>query len=573
MKQIFIALTLVLLFTITSCDRQKSKQAGFSPEAVCNLHPYLSSGDPNISRAFRIACGDIISNVVPLQAMASYSVTPVSQKRWDDLSERLVSMAGTAEIISPDVAFLVGGLDYGLYQFDVTMHSWDGASFFEPDAVKNAMFATLVAAGDSSLRSGDFITGFGWTVGAWKHYLITGDRLFLKVALEASLGAFEHYEKNEFDPELNLFRGPALICDGISSYPDFWAQGLTGKGHIIKWPEVHPDKKVPVGLGLPMHALSTNCINYQAYLVAAEMQEELGLPVDTALAGKAGRLKNAINKHFWREDAGIYRYLVDPFGGSDQQEGFGNAFAVLFGIANREQADRIFQNMHITPQGIPINWPVYPRYASRDGSTYGNHNATVWPPILGVWAEVSALEGRKDLFSNELKKHADRGCIFNQFAEVYHPITGEPYGGIQEGRTARAGMGLRAFIAARLGGDGEATPEALEELFPEVKGKEGINQWQYCSRNTFSSTAYLRMVLNGLCGMKLDTGGITFRPKIPEGMGPVDVYDLRYRQSVLEIHIKGEGSEVTRITVNGIPSDKVHATATGKQVVEIEMGS
>jgi len=435
------------------------------------------------------------------------------------------------------------------------------------------LFATLVLNEDSTIRSGDFITGFGWTLGAWSHYLITGDRSFLKVALEATLGAFDYYEPNEFDPELNLFRGPAIIGDGISSYPDFWVKSLKGVGHIKKWPEHNPDKKATVGLGLPMHALSTNCINYQAYLVASRMQQELGLPVDKTLLEKAERLKAAINKHFWREDAGTYRFLVDPFGGSDQQEGFGNTFAILFGIASKEQADRIFENMHITPQGIPINWPVYPRYASPDGMSYGNHNANVWPPVCGLWAQAAALAGRMDLFAFELKKHADRGCRDNQFAENYHPITGEIYGGIQEGRTARSGIGLRAFIEARLGGDGEATPEALEELFPAAEGKVGINLWRSCGRNTFSSTAYLRMVLNGLCGMQLETDGISFYPVIPAGMSPIAVYDIRYRNAILEIHITGEGNKVRKITINGKEEAKIPSTAKGKQVVEIGMGS
>jgi hypothetical protein len=573
MKQIFIILSLVLLFAITSCDQQQSKQTRASSEAMSNLHPYLTAGDPNIGRAFRIASGDITSNVVPLPAMASI-LTPVSKKRWDDLSARVVEIAGTSEIIPERLSFLIAGLDYGIYQFDIMMQAWDGASFLEPDALKATLLATLVMDKERNIRSGDFITGSGgWALGAWSHYLCTGDRPFLKVALTATLGAIDFCERTEFDGKLNLFRGPAVLCDGISSYPDVWLESMKGVGHIIKWPEHHPDKKSPIGLGLPMHALSTNCINYKAYLLAAQMQQELGLPVDTALRAKAERLKVAINKHFWREDAGTYRYLVDIFGGSDQQEGFGNSFAILFGIASPEQSSRILNNMHITPQGITINWPVYPRYASPDGTTYGNHNATIWPPVSGVWADAAAAAGRVDHFSLELKNAADRACRDNQFAEIYHPMTGEVYGGIQEGRTARGGAAIKAFLEARLGGSGETTPENLEKLFPAVKGKEGINLWQACGRNTFSSTSYLRMVLHGLCGIKLETDGITFQPTVPAGMSPVAVYELPYRQAELEIHITGEGQKVSKMTVNGQEAAKIPTTAKGKQVVEIQMGS
>jgi hypothetical protein len=542
-------------------------------EPRTNLHPYVTAGDPNIGRAFRIAVGDVASNLAPLDGAAALSAAPLSKKKWEPLAAKIVEIAGTRTVIPERPTFLIAGLDYGMYSFDTMMHAWDGASFLAPDAVKGALFNTLTIGEDGRVRSGDFITGFGWTVGAWSHYLHTGDRAFLKVALAATLGAFEHYERVEFDPQLGLFRGPAVLCDGISSYPDFWVKGLTGVGHIIKWPESHPEKKAPVGLGLPMHALSTQCINYQAYLIAARMQRELGLPVDPALAEKTARLKAAINRHFWREDAGLYRYLVDPFGGSDQQEGFGHAFAILFGIASPEQAKRIFAAMHVTPHGIPINWPVYPRYASPDGTTFGNHNATLWPPVSGVWAQATAQNGRLDLFAMELKAHADRACRDNQFAEVYHPVTGQIYGGIQEGMTGRKGAGMKAFVAARLGGDGEPTPEAFGQLFPPVAGKEGINLWRSCGRNTFSSTAYLRLVLQGLCGLQLETDGITFKPTVPKGMSPVAVYDLPYRQAVLEIRIKGEGNGVKSLTINGRAARSIPPTATGRQVVVIEMGN
>jgi hypothetical protein len=532
--------------------------------------PFLSAGDPNIGRAFRIACGDLRSNVVPWPAVTELPI-PLPAKKWQALSERAVELAGSRDVISTRPSFLIAGLDYGMYSCDTMMHAWDGASFFYPGAVAGALVATLLAGQRSGLEPDYWITGFGWTLGAWEHYLCTGDRALLKVALAATLAGFARFEEEEFDPEKNLFRGASIFCDGISGYPDFWVKDTAGIGHIRKWPDYHPGQKAAKGQRLPMFTLSTNCVNYQAYLVASRMQRELGLPVDAALGTKAARLKDAINRNFWREDDGLYRYIVDPFGGSDQQEGFGHAFAVLFGIASPEQARRIFDNLHITPQGIPINWPVYPRYASGDGKAFGNHNATIWPPVSGVWAETAARNGRVKLFGLELKQSADRACRDNQFAEVYHPLTGEIYGGIQEGRTMRGGTMMRAFLAARLGGAGNATPETFAKLFPDVEGKKGINLWQACGRNTFASTAFLRMVLRGLCGIRLDAGGVSFHPTIPDGMGPITLYDLSYRQAVLQIRVAGTGQSVKKMTINGREAKTVPATATGEQSVAIEM--
>jgi hypothetical protein len=79
MKQIFIVLSLVLLFATTSCDKRPSNQLAASSESMSGLHPYLTAGDPNIGRAFRIACGDLTSNVVPLSAISSLSTAPLPQ--------------------------------------------------------------------------------------------------------------------------------------------------------------------------------------------------------------------------------------------------------------------------------------------------------------------------------------------------------------------------------------------------------------------------------------------------------------------------------------------------------------
>ena len=81
------------------------------------------------------------------------------------------------------------------------------------------------------------------------------------------------------------------------------------------------------------------------------------------------------------------------------------------------------------------------------------------------------------------------------------------------------------------------------------------------------------MTLNGLCGIKLETDGISFQPTIPKGMSQVAVYELPYRQAELEIHITGEGNVVKKLTVNGQEAAKIPVNAKGKQLVEIQMGS
>ena len=54
-------------------------------------------------------------------------------------------------------------------------------------------------------------------------------------------------------------------------------------------------------------------------------------------------------------------------------------------------------------------------------------------------------------------------------------------------------------------------------------------------------------------------------------MSPVAAYELPYRQAELEIHITGEGNVVKKLTINGQDARTIPTTATGKQVVKIEM--
>ncbi len=142
------------------------------------LLPFLSAGDPNIGRAFRIACGDLRSNVVPWPAVTELPI-PLQAKKWQVLSQRAMEIAGSRDVISTRPAFLIAGLDYGMYSCDTMMHAWDGASFFYPGAVASSLVATLLAGQRGGLEPDYWITGFGWTLGAWEHYLCTADATVL----------------------------------------------------------------------------------------------------------------------------------------------------------------------------------------------------------------------------------------------------------------------------------------------------------------------------------------------------------------------------------------------------------
>lgn len=127
-----------------------------------------------------------------------------------------------------------------------------------------------------------------------------------------------------------------------------------------------------------------------------------------------------------------FEYLIDKFGGCDYQEGMGQAFVILFGVANDEQTEKILKNQHITKYGIPCVWPSFTRYNTPDGSGYGRHSGTVWPHIQSFWADAAAQNGRYDLFCKEFNILTECSVRNVFFAEIYHPDAGEVYGDRQE---------------------------------------------------------------------------------------------------------------------------------------------
>jgi len=54
--------------------------------------------------------------------------------------------------------------------------------------------------------------------------------------------------------------------------------------------------------------------------------------------------------------------------------------------------------------------------------------------------------------------------------------------------------------------------------------------------------AYISMVINGLFGMKFNEESLSFGPFLPAEIGSIKLKDLAYRDSKLNIVIKGKGS-------------------------------
>lgn len=470
--------------------------------------PHLKTGNAQADKAFRIALGDLLGNIVPFK---------------DGLLKK-------------EEEVIIAGMDYCTpWTRDAAINIWNGAGLLFPEAAKNTLLSVLEGAQGEAKASGEYWDAVIWTIGAWWQYVYTGDREFLKLAFEAIKNTLRYFERTEFSPQLGLFRGGACYGDGVSAYGDEYAKTKDSRSGIIDWLGQNPGLAAKPGVGLPMHALSTNALYYQAYRLAQRIAQELHLAGDPSWPEKAENIRRAIDAHLWNEKEGRYDYYLDNFGRCGYQEGIGLAFVLLFGIADEGRARRIFKSTYIAPAGIPCVWPTFPRYLTQDGMGYGRHSGTVWPHIQGFWADAAAKYGQAGIFKHELDALAKHAVRDSQFAEVYHPVTGAIYGGRQE------------------------------------DGARGIGEWKSSARQTWSATAFLRMVFMGMIGMDFTPEGIRFAPLMPEGYNSLELSGLCYRDLVLNISIKGTGTGMEEFRINGELRRAPCLSAQGRGEVDVSI--
>lgn len=465
--------------------------------------PFLVTDNDAVNKAYRIAIADLQANILPFKDGLLDEEKPV----------------------------IIAGLGYVTpWTRDAAINTGNAGGIICPEISRNTLLSVLGENSDGYYIDGEYWDRIIWTVGAWKQYVYTGDKDFLKTAYEAVKNSLKFFENTEFDPDVNLFRGPACYGDGIAAYPDIYAKPM--KSSILAFAEDCKELCTDKGVGIPMFTLSTNCLYYYAYVLADKMAAELGKKDE--YTEKAKKIKLAINNIFWSEERGSYDYIYDKFGGCDSQEGMGISFAILFGLADEEKRKRILKNVRTSPHGITCVDPGFSRYSTPDGQGFGRHSGTVWPHIQGFWASAAAESGNKEIFDREFSAQTSNVLRSMHFSEIYHPLTGEPYGGRQEN------YGIC------------------------------ITEWKAEPRQTWSATAYIRNVFFDIIGMKFNENGITFSPIGSDLISKANLLGVRYRNALLNISIQGNGDKIKEFLINGKPSEPfIPKTAEGELGIEI----
>ena len=412
---------------------------------------------------------------------------------------------------------------------DASLNSWNAASLLEPTAARNTLWAVCERGPGGALmiqQDNQWWDKVIWITGAWSHYTITGDRTFLASAYAVAQDELSRMRREHYNAEYGLFQGPAFFCDGTAGYPEPEHDLHNKSSFVLDHPYTHE-----------MMALSTNCVYYNAYLCAARMAAALGRPPSETQCDEqaALALRAAINKHLWIPSQGTYGYFVHgagPLQGhlDPTQEGIGLSFAILFGAASPAQAQSVLRAVHRSPHGITASWPHFPRF---DDAHPGRHNGIVWPLVNGMFACAAARVGRSDLFQDEVEQIARLAAGGDhRFFEIYNAQTGVPDGGWQNG-----------------------------------------GHWPSQPDQTWSATAYLRMIYSGLFGMTFQPKALLFKPTMPPAWGRVKLTGVHYRSAVLAITLNGSGTHIARFLYDGNPLARpaVPATAMGPHTVAITL--
>ena len=164
---------------------------------------------------------------------------------------------------------------------------------------------------------------------------------------------------------------------------------------------------------------------------------------------------------------------------------------------------------------------------------FGRHSGTVWPHIQAFWADAAARYGKFDIFLKEFHMLTDASVRDGLFAEIYHPETGDIYGGLQEG------------------------------------GEDGIILWKSQLKQTWSATGYLRLLFHVIAGIRFEKEGISFAPYLPDGIGRIEITNLHIRDTVFAVKISGSGSKIKHFYVDSKETDEKFVPYGSGQIKEI----
>ena len=340
--------------------------------------------------------------------------------------------------------------------------------------------------------------------GAWSLYLVTGDRELLRPIYARTINSLKRAERDAFFQDVGLFGGCSTFMESNSGYP---------KPYAMKGPMIAKTK-----------ALSTNLLYYRGYLVAARLAQLLGEDAAPWQA-KADALKAALNQRLWLPKKGYYAYYLDADGQLEERmEGCGEAFAILYGVADKDKAQSILKQTPTAPCGFPCLWPQFPEWLTIKNKKHTAeyyHNGMIWPFVEGYWAWAASRQKDVEIFGRELDALVKLSQNATTFMEFYFPENGEPGGS---------------------------------------------------PRQLWSGSGFLSMIYHGLFGMDFVEKGIAFAPVVPAQFSKLTLANVKYRGCTLAIEVTGHGTKLADFQLDGQSAAPfLDASLTGAHTIKMRM--
>jgi hypothetical protein len=339
-----------------------------------------------------------------------------------------------------------------------------------------------------------------WSLAAWEIYKYTGDKEWLAQAYEIVKNSVEDDSKTIIDRETGLIRGESSFLDWRKQTYPLWME--------------------PSDIYYSLN-LGTNEVYYQALRALAIMAAELG--EEDIWTDKAERLRNSINQYMWQVEKGFYgQYLYGRLyrSLSPRSEALGEAFAVLFDIADSERKREVLKNTPVTQYGITCIYPQIPGIPPY-------HNDGIWPFVEAFWTMANARENMA-------------GAVEAGLSAIIRP--------------AALFMTNKENFVARNG---------------DFAGTE-INS----DRQLWSVAGMLAMYYRVIFGMEFEKDRLVFKPLIPESFaGRYSLKNFRYRNSIYNITVNGYGDAISSFNVDGHETGgySLSALTAGSHSVEIVM--
>ena len=417
-----------------------------------------------------------------------------------------LSLEEAVKNIEPDSTFRTGAKWGGVWTRDISYSILLAFAYHEPEVARISLMKKVkrdriiqdTGSGGAWPVSSDRTT---WALAAWEIYKVTGDTDWLKKAYAII--------KNTLDDDYQT-----LLSTRTGMY--------TGESSFLDWREQTYPKWMNNADIFVSENLGTNAVHYQAHVILAEMAKILGQPYQVYEA-RAENIKNGINQYLWMDPKGFYgQYLYGRpnLSLSPRAEALGESLAVLFDIAGDIQSTSIFQNMPVTPFGVPCIYPQIPGIPPY-------HNNAVWPFVQSYWNLAAAKTGNEEALNFGLAALYRAGGLFLTNYENFVAETGD------------------------------------------YKGTE-INS----DRMLWSMAGNLAMVHRVFMGMSFEPDGIQFRPVIPKTYpGTKTLTNFKYRAATLDITVNGTGNRIQTINLDGKPLANAFlpADVTGRHAIEIVM--